>query len=131
LTRDPWGGRNFEYLGEDPLLAGTMAGESIRGIQSNHIVSTIKHFALNAQETGRMILDARIDEAAFRESDLLAFRIAIEKGQPGSVMCAYNRVGGDYACENDWLLNRVLKGDWAYRGWVMSDWGAVHSTVKA
>ena len=131
LTRDPWGGRNFEYLGEDPLLAGTMAGESIRGIQSNHIVSTIKHYALNAQETGRMILDARIDEAAFRESDLLAFRIAIERGQPGSVMCAYNRVGGDYACENDWLLNRVLKGDWGYRGWVMSDWGAVHSTVRA
>ncbi|TGX54141.1 beta-glucosidase [Sphingomonas gei] len=131
LTRDPWGGRNFEYLGEDPLLAGTMAGESIRGIQSNHIVSTIKHYALNAQETGRMILDARIDEAAFRESDLLAFRIAIERGQPGSVMCAYNRVGGDYACENDWLLNHVLKGDWGYRGWVMSDWGAVHSTVRA
>lgn len=131
LTRDPWGGRNFEYLGEDPLLAGLMAGESIRGIQSNHIVSTIKHFALNAQETGRMILDARIDEAAFRESDLLAFRIAIEKGRPGSVMCAYNKVGGDYACENDWLLNRVLKGDWGYRGWVMSDWGAVHSTVRA
>lgn len=131
LTRDPWGGRNFEYLGEDPLLAGLMAGESIRGIQSNSIVSTIKHFALNAQETGRFVMDARIDEAAFRESDLLAFRIAIEKGRPGSVMCAYNRVGGDYACENDWLLNRVLKGDWGYRGWVMSDWGAVHSTVKA
>jgi beta-glucosidase len=131
LTRDPWGGRNFEYLGEDPLLAGLMAGESIRGIQSNRIVSTIKHFALNAQETGRMIMDARIDEAAFRESDLLAFRIAIEKGRPGSVMCAYNKVGGDYACENDWLLNRVLKGDWGYRGWVMSDWGAVHSTVRA
>jgi beta-glucosidase len=131
LTRDPWGGRNFEYLGEDPLLAGTIAGESIRGIQSNRIVSTIKHFALNAQETGRFVMDARIDEAAFRESDLLAFRIAIERGQPGSVMCAYNRVNGDYACENDWLLNRVLKGDWGYRGWVMSDWGAVHSTVKA
>jgi beta-glucosidase len=131
LTRDPWGGRNFEYLGEDPLLAGTLAGESIRGIQSNRIVSTIKHFALNAQETGRFVMDARIDEAAFRESDLLAFRIAIERGQPGSVMCAYNQVNGAYACENDWLLNRVLKGDWGYRGWVMSDWGAVHSTVKA
>jgi beta-glucosidase len=131
LTRDPWGGRNFEYLGEDPLLAGVMAGESIKGIQSNGIVSTIKHYALNAQETGRFVYDARITEAALRESDLLAFRIAIERGQPGSVMCAYNKVNGDWACENDFLLNRVLKGDWAYRGWVMSDWGAVHSTVKA
>jgi len=131
LTRDPWGGRNFEYLGEDPLLAGVMAGESIRGVQSNHIVSTIKHYALNAQETGRFVMDARIGEAALRESDLLAFRIAIERGQPGSVMCAYNSINGDFACENAFLLNTVLKGDWAYPGWVMSDWGAVHSTVKA
>ena len=131
LTRDPWNGRNFEYLGEDPLLAGTLAGAHINGVQSNAIVSTVKHFALNSQETGRMILDARIDEAALRESDLLAFQIAIEDGRPGSVMCAYNQVNGDYACENDFLLNRVLKSDWAYPGWVMSDWGAVHSTEKA
>ena len=131
LTRDPWAGRNFEYLGEDPLLAGEMAGASIRGVQSNHIVSTIKHFALNAQETGRHVMDAQIDEADLRESDLLAFQIAIEKGQPGSVMCAYNKVGGDWACQNDHLLNTVLKRDWNYPGWVMSDWGAVHSTVKA
>ena len=131
LTRDPWGGRNFEYLGEDPLLAGVIAGESIRGIQSNHIVSTIKHFALNAQETGRFVMDARIGEAALRESDLLAFQLAIERGKPGSVMCAYMSVNGDFACENDFLLNTVLKQDWAYPGWVMSDWGAVHSTVKA
>lgn len=131
LTRDPWGGRNFEYLGEDPLLAGVMAGESIAGVQSNGVVSTIKHFALNAQETGRFVMDARIGEAALRESDLLAFQIAIERGRPGSVMCAYNKVNGDYACENDFLLNQVLKGDWHYPGWVLSDWGAVHSTVKA
>ena len=131
LTRDPWAGRNFEYLGEDPLLAGVMAGDHIRGVQSNRIVSTIKHFAFNAQETGRMIMDARLDEAALRESDLLAFQIAIERGNPGSVMCAYNKVNGDWACENDVLLNQVLKRDWAYDGWVMSDWGAVHSTEKA
>jgi beta-glucosidase len=131
LTRDPWNGRNFEYLGEDPLLAGIMAGEHIRGVQSNHIVSTVKHFAFNSQETGRMIMDARLDEAALRESDLLAFQIAIERGNPGSVMCAYNKVNGDWACENDFLLNQVLKRDWAYDGWVMSDWGAVHSTEKA
>lgn len=131
LTRDPWNGRNFEYLGEDPLLAGEMAGAQIAGIQSNRIVSTVKHFALNAQETGRMVLDARIDEAALRMSDLLAFQIAIEKGTPGSVMCAYNKVNGDWACENSFLLNDVLKRDWGYPGWVMSDWGGVHSTAKA
>ena len=131
LTRDPWNGRNFEYLGEDPLLAGTLAGEHIAGVQSNRIVSTVKHFALNSQETGRMVVDARIGEAALRMSDLLAFEIAIERGNPGSVMCAYNKVNGDWACENKHLLTDVLKRDWGYRGWVMSDWGAVHSTVKA
>ncbi|MCP6247749.1 glycosyl hydrolase, partial [Klebsiella pneumoniae] len=92
------------------------AGEHIRGVQSNHIVSTIKHFALNSQETGRTVLDARIDKAALRESDLLAFQIATEIGDPASVMCAYNKVNGDYACENDWLLNTVLKKDWGYKG---------------
>ena len=131
LTRDPWGGRDFEYLGEDPLLAGTMAGAHIEGVQSNHIVSTVKHYALNSQETGRTVYDGRIGEADLRMSDLLAFQIAIERGHPGSVMCSYNKVGGDWACENDFLLNTVLKRDWGYPGWVMSDWGAVHSTVKA
>ena len=126
LARDPRNGRNFEYFGEDPLLAGTLAGEAVRGIQSQNVISTVKHFALNDQETGRLSLDARIAEDAFRESDLLAFQIAIERGKPGAVMCAYNRVNGAYACGNDWLLNRVLKGDWKYPGWVMSDWGAVH-----
>ena len=131
LTRDPWNGRNFEYLGEDPLLAGEMAGAHIAGVQSNKIVSTVKHLALNAQETGRMVVDARIDEASLRMSDLLAFQIAIERGRPGAVMCSYNKVNGDWACENRHLLTDVLKRDWGYRGWVMSDWGAVHSTVKA
>ena len=131
LLRDPRNGRNFEYLGEDPLLAGTLAGHTIRGVQSNHIVSTVKHFALNDQETGRMVMNAEIDEAAFRESDLLAFEIAIETGHPGSVMCAYNRVGGVYACENPFLLTDVLRTDWNYPGWVMSDWGAVHGVAAA
>jgi beta-glucosidase len=126
LARDPRNGRNFEYFGEDPLLAGTLAGEAVRGIQSQNVISTVKHFALNDQETGRLSLDARIAEDALRESDLLAFEIAIERGKPGAVMCAYNRVNGAFACGNDWLLNRVLKGDWKYPGWVMSDWGAVH-----
>lgn len=131
LTREPRCGRNFEYLGEDPLLAGVLAGEAIRGAQSNDIVCTIKHFALNDQETCRHVVNAEIDEGALRESDLLAFQIAIEKGDPGSVMCAYNRLNGEWAGENDFLLNQVLKRDWGYRGWVMSDWGAVHSTAKA
>ncbi|KQS54392.1 beta-glucosidase [Brevundimonas sp. Leaf363] len=131
LTRDPWNGRNFEYLGEDPLLAGVLAGEHIRGVQSNRIVSTVKHYALNSQETGRGILNAVIDEAGLRESDLLAFQIAIELGRPGSVMCAYNKVNGDWSCENDFLLNHVLKADWSYPGFVMSDWGGVHSTAYA
>jgi beta-glucosidase len=131
LDRDPRNGRNFEYGGEDPLLAGTIVGSEIAGIQSNRIVSTTKHYALNDLETGRKGHDARIDPAAARMSDLLAFQFAIERGDPGSVMCSYNKVNGDFACENDWLLNRVLKGDFAYPGYVMSDWGAVHSTAKA
>lgn len=132
LIRDPRGGRNFEYFSEDPLLTGVMAGSMIEGVQSRgRIISTIKHFALNAQETDRVVLDARIDRAATRESDLLAFEIAIEHGRPGSVMCAYNQVNGSYSCENDWLLNEVLKTDWGYPYFVMSDWGAVHSTARS
>ena len=131
LARDPRNGRNFEYAGEDPLLAGTVVGSEIAGIQSNHIVSTTKHYALNDLETGRKGHDAQIDPAAARMSDLLAFQLAIERGDPGSVMCSYNKVNGDFACENDWLLNKALKGDFGFRGYVMSDWGAVHSTVKS
>ncbi|WP_299016870.1 beta-glucosidase [uncultured Caulobacter sp.] len=128
LARDPRNGRNFEYLGEDPWLAGNLAGAAIKGIQDQGIVSTVKHFSLNGQETKRHFANSVIDEAAHRESDLLAFQIAIEKGQPGSVMCAYNLVNGDYSCGNNHLLNEVLKRDWGYKGWVMSDWGAVHAT---
>lgn len=131
LIREPRNGRNFEYLSEDPLLTGRMAGEAVAGIQSRHVVSTVKHYALNAQETGRVQADSVIEEAAARESDLLAFQLALERGQPGSVMPGYNLVNGEYASENAFLLNRVLKGDWQYPGWVMSDWGATHSTEKA
>jgi beta-glucosidase len=131
LIRDPRGGRNFEYFAEDPLLTGLMAGSVIEGVQSRRIISTIKHFALNAQETDRVVLDARIEDAAMRESDLLAFEIAIERGRPGAVMCAYNQVNGRYSCENEWLLNQVLKADWRYPYFVMSDWGAVHSTARS
>ena len=131
LAREPRNGRIFEYGGEDPLLAGVIAGAQIRGIQSRHVISTIKHYALNDQETGRTLITANIDEASARESDLLAFEIAIERGSPGAVMCSYNKINTIYACENDFLLNKVLKGDWGYPGFVLSDWGAVHSTVAA
>jgi beta-glucosidase len=131
IAREPRNGRNFEYLGEDPLLAGTLDGASIRGIQSAHVASTAKHFALNDQETGRMVASANMSPAAARESDLLAFEIAIEGGQPNSVMCSYNRIDQVYACENPAFLNGVLKGDWGWKGWVMSDWGAVHSAAAA
>ena len=131
LVRDPRNGRNFEYLSEDPWESGLLAAAAVRGTQDQHVLSTVKHFALNANETDRWTLDARIDRAALRESDLLAFQIAIERGAPGSVMCAYNKVNGDYACSNDWLLNQVLKKDWGYPGWVMSDWGAVHGAIDA
>jgi beta-glucosidase len=131
LMRDPRNGRNFEYAGEDPLLAGTMVGHAVKGIESNHVISTVKHFALNDQETGRNEHDVRIDKAAARMSDLLAMQIALEQSDAGSVMCSYNRVFGTYACENDYLLNEVLKKDWGFKGYVMSDWGATHSTVQA
>lgn len=131
LVRDPRNGRNFEYAGEDPLLTGLIVGNAIAGIQSEHLVSTVKHYAINDLETARNTLSANISPAAARESDLLAFEIAIETGHPGSVMCSYNRVNSVYACENDWLLDKVLKDDWHYPGYVMSDWGAVHSAAKA
>ena len=131
LLREPRNGRNFEYGGEDPLLAGTIVAQQIKGIESNHIISTMKHYAMNDQETGRFVLDARIDDASARASDLLAMQFVIEQANPGSIMCSYNRVNSVYACENNYLLNEVLKKDWGYKGYVMSDWGAVHSTVAS
>ncbi|HET7267974.1 MAG TPA: glycoside hydrolase family 3 C-terminal domain-containing protein [Oleiagrimonas sp.] len=131
LMRDPRNGRNFEYAGEDPLLAGTMTGHLIKGVQSQHVMGDVKHYAFNDQETGRMVYSAEIGKRAARESDLLAFQIAIGIGHPAGVMCAYNRVNGDYACENHWLLTDVLKGDFGFKGFVLSDWEGTHSTVKA
>ena len=131
LAREPRNGRNFEYLGEDPLLAGSLAGEAIRGIQDQHVISTLKHFALNDQETGRHVLNVVMEDAAARESDLLAFELALEKGHPGSVMCSYNRINGPYACDSAALLDDVLKKDWHFPGFVMSDWGAVPGAEAA
>jgi len=131
LLRDPRNGRNFEYAGEDPLLAGTIVGNAIAGVQSNHVISTLKHFAVNDLETHRNFHSADIDQAALRESDLRAFKIAYDIGQPGAVMSAYNKVNGLYASEHAWLLNTVLKGEWKFPGYVMSDWGGAHSAAKA
>jgi beta-glucosidase len=131
LTREPRNGRNFEYAGEDPLLAGTIVAEAIKGIQGQHVISTIKHYALNDQETARNTINVQLGEQAMRESDLLAFELAIERGKPASVMCSYNKINGDWACENDYLMNQVLKRDWKYPGFVMSDWGGAHSAAKA
>ena len=124
LARDPRNGRNFEYLSEDPLLSAVLAAESISGIQGEGVISTIKHYSLNCNETNRHWLDAVIDPAAHRESDLLAFEIAIERAQPGSVMTGYNKINGEYAGGSRDLIEGVLKGAWGYPGWVMSDWGA-------
>ncbi len=131
LLREPRNGRNFEYGGEDPLLAGVIVGAQVAGIQSNHIIATSKHFAVNDQETDRSAGNSVIDEAAMRTSDLLAFQFAHEAGNPGSVMCAYNRVNGPHACEHPFLLTQVLRNEWGFPGFVMSDWGAVHSTVPS
>jgi beta-glucosidase len=131
ITREPRNGRNFEYAGEDPVLAGNMVGQLAMGVQSQHVMGDIKHYALNDQETGRTTVNVLMDKRTMRETDLLAFEIAIKKAQPAAVMCSYNLVNGDHACESDYLLNEVLKKEWGFKGFVVSDWEATHSTVKA
>src|SRR5215470_1100186 len=131
LMREPRNGRNFEYLGEDPILAGTMVGHVMKGLQAQHVLGDIKHYALNDQESGRNAVNVNISERAMRETDLLAFEIGIRIGDISAVMCSYNRVNGDYACENRHLLSDILKKDWKFPGFVLSDWQATHSTEKA
>ncbi|HUN84304.1 MAG TPA: glycoside hydrolase family 3 C-terminal domain-containing protein [Terracidiphilus sp.] len=131
LTRDPRNGRTFEYLGEDPVLAGTLVARLIEGTQSAHVIGDIKHYALNDQESGRNAVNINISKRAARESDLLAFEIGVTEGRPAAVMCSYNRVNGDFACENKWLLTDVLRKGWNFPGFVLSDWGGTHSTEKA
>jgi beta-glucosidase len=124
LARDPRNGRNFEYFSEDPWLSAVLAAAQVTGIQSQGVISTLKHYTLNCNETNRHWLDAIIDPDGHRESDLLTFQIAIERSQPGSIMSGYNKINGEYAGGNDYLLNEVLKKTWGYKGYVMSDWGA-------
>jgi beta-glucosidase len=131
LTRDPRNGRTFEYMGEDPILAGTMVGNRIKCEQAQHVIGDIKHYAVNDQESGRNEVDAIISKRAMRESDLLAFEIGIKVGDPAAVMCSYNAINGDFACENKYILTDVLRNDWHFKGFVLSDWGGTHSTIKA
>ncbi|MBV8071719.1 MAG: glycoside hydrolase family 3 C-terminal domain-containing protein [Acidobacteriaceae bacterium] len=131
LTREPRDGRTFEYQGEDPILAGTLVGNRIKCEQGQNVIGDIKHYAVNDQESGRNEVDSIISKRAMRESDLLAFEIGIRVGNPAAVMCAYNAVNGDFSCENKYLLTDVLRKDWAFKGFVVSDWGGTHSTIKA
>jgi beta-glucosidase len=131
LMMDPRNGRNFEYKGEDPILAGKIAGQEIKALQAQGVMGDIKHFALNNQETGRNIGNVIMDRRSMRESELLAFEIAIKEADISAVMCSYNKIDGDWACENNYLLNGFLKKAVGHKGFVVSDWGATHSTVKA
>ena len=131
IARELRNGRNFEYMGEDPILAGTMVGQLMKGEQAEHVIGDIKHYAVNDQESGRNAVNVHIDKRSIRETDLLAFEIGIRDAQPSAVMCSYNRVNGDYACENSYLLTDVLKNAWHFPGFVLSDWQGAHSTEKA
>jgi len=131
LTREPRNGRTFEYQGEDPLLAGTLVGNRIKCEQAQHVIGDIKHYVMNDQENGRDEVDVIIGKRAMQETDLLAFHIGIGVGDPAAVMCSYNSINGEYACQNKYILTDVLKQDWQFKGFVVSDWGGTHSTVKA
>jgi beta-glucosidase len=129
ICRVPVNGRNFEYFGEDPFLSGAIAVNWVRNAAEQGVIPTIKHFACNNQETNRVGVDAEVDARTLREIYLPAFERAVKEGGNIAVMCSYNRLNGDWAAENNWLLNQVLKTDWGFAGPVMSDWGAAHGTI--
>jgi beta-glucosidase len=131
IMRTPLNGRNYEYLGEDPFLSGQMAVGYIQGEQAQEVSSCVKHFAFNNQEDQRGTIDVSADDRTMREIYLPAFKAAVQKGGAWSVMGSYNQYRGQHCCENDLLLNKILKGDWGFKGLVMSDWGGVHDTDEA
>ena len=130
IKRSPLCGRNFEYYSEDPLLASEMAGALIHGVQSRQVGTSIKHFLANNQETRRMSSDSRVDERTLREIYLAAFEGAVRKEKPWTVMCSYNKINGTYAAQNHKYLTEVLRDEWGFEGYVMSDWGAVNNRVE-
>lgn len=131
MIREPRDGRTFEYKGEDPLLAGTLAGQELKAEKALHLITDVKHYAVNDQDTGRTTVNSIISKRAMREADLRAFQIALHDSGAGAVMCSYNRINGTYGCENPYTLNEVLKGDFGFKGFVVSDWGATESTKEA
>ena len=131
LKRSPLGGRDFEYFSEDPLLTGVLAAEWVLGLQSRDVGASLKHYAVNSQETDRMRVSADVDERTLRELYLRAFQRVVTQAQPWTVMCAYNKVNGVYASQHRWLLTDVLRGEWGFDGLVVSDWGAVADRTAA
>ncbi len=131
MKRSPLCGRNFEYYSEDPYLAGELGAAFVNGVQSQGAGTSLKHFAANNQEWRRMSISSEMDERTLREIYLAAFEKTVKKAQPWTVMCSYNKINGTYSCENDWLLNKVLRDEWGFEGLVMTDWGAMNDRIEA
>lgn len=131
IKRSPLCGRNFEYFSEDPVVSGVMGTAWVRGMQGRGVGASLKHFAVNNQETDRLRVSAEVDERTLREIYLPAFERVVTEARPWTVMCAYNKINGSYASEHHWLLTEVLRDEWGYEGVVVSDWGAVHDRVAS